>query len=112
MAEYAELLDELYLEELRVSVGRLGKLNIEPWGRGTEFYWTGSGKDRDINGANVVGVLIMAMLLTLGAPFWFQALRNLAGLRDLLAPVTGKRKPGDATSGAPGDSATDGQGGS
>jgi hypothetical protein len=34
---------------------------------------------------NKLGVLLTAMLLSLGAPFWFNALKNLARLRSLSA---------------------------
>jgi hypothetical protein len=44
---------------------------------------------------NIFGVLITAILLMLGAPFWFNILRNLVSLRDALA---GKSDPDAAKS--------------
>jgi len=42
-------------------------------------------KDYTENRGRVIGVLISAILLSLGAPFWFNALRQLANLRPILA---------------------------
>ncbi len=39
---------------------------------------------------NIVGVLIAIIMLTFGAPFWFEQLNRLAGLRDVLSPVANK----------------------
>ena len=36
-------------------------------------------------------MIITATLLTFGAPFWFNTLSNLVGLRDVLAPKKGKK---------------------
>lgn len=83
VGQYADTLDDLYLEQLKSSVAQLGELDIRPWSKGLEFYWTSEG----LRVENVLGVLITAALLTLGAPFWFKALKNLSGLRDLLSPL-------------------------
>ena len=45
----------------------------------------------------LMGVLISAMLLSLGAPFWYNLLRRLADLR----PVVARRAEGEAAKGAP-----------
>jgi hypothetical protein len=42
--------------------------------------WSGSGLH-----PNPVGVLLSAVLLSFGAPFWFNALKNLLQLRSILA---------------------------
>jgi hypothetical protein len=39
-----------------------------------------SGKD-----PRIIGVLITAILLSCGAPFWFEQLKNVASLRDALS---------------------------
>lgn len=51
--------------------------------------------DRGVRWPNIFGVLITAILLMLGAPFWFNTLRNLVSLRDALA---GKSDPDAARS--------------
>lgn len=45
----------------------------------------------------ILGVLISAMLLSLGAPFWFNVLRRLVDLR----PVVARRAEGEPAKGAP-----------
>ncbi len=86
VAEFEELLDrqleetrDVALREARAASGRLAAVGFDLWQHGKEFYWEGGLQYR-----NLVGVLITAILLTLGAPFWFNMLRNSAGLRDLL----------------------------
>jgi hypothetical protein len=37
------------------------------------------------NAAQLPGIVLSAMLLSLGAPFWYNALKDLVGLRPLLA---------------------------
>lgn len=88
VAAYADSLDELYLDQVKTSVTRLAKLDIQPWGKGHEYYWVVEGEDLKVFWKNILGVLMTAILLTLGAPFWFKALKNLSGLKDLLSPTT------------------------
>ena len=63
-------------------------LKIEPWAK-TDFYL---GKDgnwktlKDYHWNNIVGVLVTILLLSLGAPFWFNMLKSVVSLRDSLAP--------------------------
>jgi hypothetical protein len=64
------------------SVDSLGMIDIRPWGQGGDFY----GKP-----GNVIGVLLTAILLSFGAPFWFEQLKNVASLRDALS-----KKPAEA----------------
>ena len=40
----------------------------------------------DIQWGHVLGVLITGILLSLGAPFWFEQLKNLSSLRDAMNP--------------------------
>jgi hypothetical protein len=45
----------------------------------------------------VLGVLVSAILLSLGAPFWFNVLRRLVDLR----PIVARRAEGEPAKGAP-----------
>lgn len=58
------------------------RLGIEPWPSGWGFYF--GSWDRL---SNWIGVLLTTLLLSLGAPFWFQQLRNLVNLRDRLSDL-------------------------
>jgi len=40
----------------------------------------------EIHWGQIVGVLITGILLSLGAPFWFEQLKNLSNLRDTMNP--------------------------
>lgn len=104
--EYASNLDRLHREEIRRSIGALARIDIEPWRRGTEFYWTQAAGNLDIRWGNISGVLLMAVLLALGAPFWFQMLKNLSGLRDLLSLAAKKGAKGGDSSAAQGQGGT------
>jgi hypothetical protein len=53
-------------------------------------------KDYTNNRGRLIGVLISAILLSLGAPFWFNALRQLANLRPILAGKVDKDQAADA----------------
>lgn len=68
--------------EPRDVVSELGRLEVRPWPHGPSFY---------ADPANCVGVLMTTVLLTLGAPFWFNMLKYAANLRDMLKP----RETGD-----------------
>jgi PAS domain-containing protein len=99
---YFEILVDADLERAREARGDLVGLEIEPWPQGKEFYfsnpeevskWNWPWKG-DLVWENVVGVLGMALLLSLGAPFWYNALKNLAGLRDQLSPPDASKTRG------------------
>jgi hypothetical protein len=45
-----------------------------------------------IHWANIFGVLITGILLSLGAPFWFEQLKNLSSLRDGMNPSSAAAK--------------------
>lgn len=90
--EYGSLLKERHAEHLKVAlqdaseiVDRLAMFDIRLLGDDFDFYygpgWLG----------NWLGMAITATLLTFGAPFWFNTLRNLVGLRDVLAPKKDKK---------------------
>lgn len=86
--EYEKILEGLHSDQADAALQRardltreLAMFNISPWKHGWSFY---SRPDR------WVGVLITAILLTLGAPFWFETLRNVVKLKDAMQPDTPK----------------------
>jgi hypothetical protein len=88
--EYGALLDELYRKAYVQAVGvaesevsRLAMLDITPWRAGGQFY-------REFS--NIVGVLMTTILISFGAPFWFNKLRQLVNLGDALAPKDGRKE--------------------
>lgn len=88
LGAYSEEIDKLQAEEnaaieeeLMLSIGDLSRLDVRPWGQGTLFYWNGGPVLK-----NWMGVLVTTILLAFGAPFWFERLKELARLRDALAP--------------------------
>jgi hypothetical protein len=87
VGRYVEILNDLHKANVDDSLAVLAKLDIALWNQGNEFYWTGSSwSTLDVRWDNVGGVLITAALLSLGAPFWFEMLKKLSGLRDALSP--------------------------
>jgi hypothetical protein len=82
LAAYREIMDHLYRKEIEESKTRLKALSdqlaildIVPFRFGWAFYnhlphW--------------LGMIVTALLLTLGAPFWYRVLRNMLNLRDVL----------------------------
>ena len=98
VGEYESILDELYskgyeqaMEEMKKAVDALALFNITPFSEGAAFY-------RDTQ--NLLGILMTAILISPGAPFWFNMLQNLVDLRDTLAPKKNKKsgnQPDEAT---------------
>ena len=95
LAQYDSMLDQQYLAQLRSTLDNydkyrrsLSRLNIEPWSESWDYYVRGN----EIRWRNCVGVLITMILLTFGAPFWFEALSYLIHLRDTLKPKTADGK--------------------
>ena len=68
-------------------IGKLGYFNIDLWSKGNEYYY-----DDKIQYKNIFGVLITAILLTFGAPFWFEQLKNMVKLRDQLQFLSNSNK--------------------
>lgn len=61
----------------------LRQLGMEPFSDGSDFYFI----DKvGVQWANVFGTLLTVVLLSFGAPFWFNVLNNIANLRDVLKP--------------------------
>jgi hypothetical protein len=51
----------------------------------------------------LLGILLTAMLLSLGAPFWYNALKNLIKLRSVIAQKDDDQRAGRQTGDKPGD---------
>ena len=73
-------------------LNELSIIDIAPWRYGNAFYW----KEGAVRVGNLMGVLLTAILLTLGAPFWYGALKKGVAFRDLLAPREEEQKTTDA----------------
>ncbi len=72
---------------------QLAAFDIEFWGRGLNFYRDPANGHLKFDA--IFGVLLTAILLTFGAPFWYEQLRTLAALRD---PRSATRGQGSAES--------------
>ena len=86
--KYDDLLDNLYREQISVGIERYEKYNselalidIQPFANGRDFYK---------NPKHLLGMLITAIFLSFGAPFWFERLRELIKLKDSMQPETKK----------------------
>lgn len=84
---YDKILDELYeenreksIEKVQEITSRLGRINIIPWQYGNQFYK----KNGAIQWGKIIGVLFTAILLSFGAPFWYEKLKEVLKLRDML----------------------------
>lgn len=93
---YSKLIDDLVKGEdttprdtTGAAVDKLAAFGISWWQHGAAFYRDANGS---LNVSLVIGVLITAILLTFGAPFWFEQLRTLAALRDPRAAAAEKRR--------------------
>ncbi|MHC4707149.1 MAG: hypothetical protein ACYS8I_08700 [Planctomycetota bacterium] len=94
-SDYEKLVAKVHQERYDEAVSRfkegmsiLAKFDLKPFSGGVAFYRSP---------ANWLGLLITVIFLSLGAPFWFNALRGLVNLRDTLAPKEDKKA--DKTSG-------------
>ena len=89
VAEFDELLEQemekqrdVALIEAGAAMDQLSLINMTPWRYGTGFYL----QNGNVQLRNILGVLATAILLTLGAPFWFKTLKRGFALRDILSP--------------------------
>ena len=89
---------EAVITNARAHNDRFGLIDITPMRYGTSFY-----TETPQAVGNIIGVLLTAILLTLGAPFWYNALQTAVRWRDQFAPPRmsrnahaprGKRKRG------------------
>ena len=61
------------------------------------YFWRGSRWADGWSGTHLVGVLFSVGLLSLGAPFWYNVLKNLANLRSTVAQnISNEKKPEQA----------------
>ena len=67
----------------------LAQLDIVPWREGEGFYV----KSGHVQWVNASGVIMTIVLLSFGAPFWFNVLRSLTNLRDTLKPAAKDNDP-------------------
>lgn len=76
-----QMTDIAVIEGAQERIDQLSLINITPMRYGTSFYI-----DDPRASANIIGVLVTAILLTLGAPFWYKVLGTAVNWRDLYAP--------------------------
>ena len=90
---YKELLDGLYTEQREAAVkaardagGMLARVDIAGWHEKWAFYFkNGTVRWGNVKWGNFIGVLMTAVLLTFGAPFWFERLKEALKLKDILS---------------------------
>lgn len=85
---YNELLNDMYVEQRDAAIkaakeaeGTLATIDITGWPEQWAFYY----EKGAVKWGNAIGVLITAVLLTLGAPFWFERLKEALKLKDVLS---------------------------
>jgi hypothetical protein len=77
-----------HAERIKQDLDKSGfQLIPKPW-PGLHYEWP----------INVLGILVTAGFLSLGAPFWFNILRSLSNLRPLLANMSAKTEAGSTQS--------------
>lgn len=88
--QYEEILEKRYnvstqeaYRQYKDLTNKLAMFNIQLWQYELEFY-----KSTD----NCLGVLLTVILLTLGAPFWYNVLCTLVNLKDQLQPESEKKE--------------------
>jgi len=93
LAEYEDLLDGVIAERRRRArgltedaLGLTSRMGLRMWSGDWGFYYP------PVFG-RYLGVLMTVLLVSFGAPFWFNQLRNLVALRDLLEPKTAEAAP-------------------
>jgi hypothetical protein len=85
---YKELLDGLHakqkekaIKEARAATAMSARLDITGWQKEWGFYY----RNGSVDWGNIIGVLMTAALLTLGAPFWFEQLKKAMNFGDILS---------------------------
>jgi hypothetical protein len=98
---YEELLNEAAVRQIEKAsaeaertLHRLAQFDIRVWPDENFYYYR-----EQIQWKAIIGVLFTAILLSLGAPFWYERLRDAVRLRDMLAsgslPSSKSHKPAD-----------------
>jgi hypothetical protein len=104
LTRYEELLDTMYAErrdaamaDAEKTMNSLATFNITGWPHNSAFYYGRGG----IQWKNIIGVLVTAILLSFGAPFWFERLKDVIKFKDALSkgikPEETKTKKGEKT---------------
>jgi hypothetical protein len=85
---YDQLFEKALIEQKKVAlregekaINALAKINIAGWPHGVAFYYTAGA----VQWGNLIGVLVTAILLSFGAPFWFERLKNVVKFKDALS---------------------------
>jgi hypothetical protein len=86
---------------------QLSQTELLPMPRSFEA-WTANWKG--VGGKGLLGIALSAILLSLGAPFWFEALQNLVKLRSVTAVKDDAQRQHRQTSQAPDDASKAGAG--
>jgi hypothetical protein len=103
LSDYGAIIDSLNQTSASSALANSSKLidqlntfGISPKFNNFDFFWTRApgpktdkGKDTWVytrHWSSIFGVFITGILLSLGAPFWFQQLKNLSSLRDSMDP--------------------------
>lgn len=99
--DYTAILDDLQSQRAAAAMAQaadagryLARLDITPWSQGPDYYLSAA----DVRFDRIFGVLITAVFLSLGAPFWYERLRVVLRLRDAFA---GRRDRTTPSQGAP-----------
>ena len=87
----------LVLAELSAQADRI-KQDLAKAGFEIQFVKSWADLFELFKGKSLLGILVTAGLLSLGAPFWFNMLRSLSNLRPLLANTTAKTASGSTQS--------------
>ena len=97
--EYESLLTDLHQQKVQAAldisksaVTQLARYNYTLWPNGIRYYGFESDSSAVPVATNWLGVIASVILLTFGAPFWFEQLKNLARLKDGLQQVQRRGK--------------------
>jgi hypothetical protein len=102
LQEYSRIIDSLSQQTAKTAIADVSKMldSLETFGigfwpqeHGYYFDATPAKWYQTPNWSRIFGVLITGILLSLGAPFWFEQLKNLASLRDTLNPNSSTSTP-------------------
>jgi hypothetical protein len=93
-------------------IEELGVVNIPTSGRAWwQAWWQSPAKDAPFRWPFLLGVLLSAALLSLGAPFWYSTLANLLKMRSLIAQKDEGQRSERQTTQKPGSFGVDDQSG-
>jgi hypothetical protein len=82
--EFRKACEEERLRMLTGAAASVTGLSQQLQEGGVDLSWVWSKPDR-LDGRKIIGILLTCILLSLGAPFWFNALRQMAALRPVIA---------------------------